>query len=248
MRKQDDTEKLLYESLSNEIPNFKRRNLSQSRLKQIYFIIENIEGFNKPFFGPHILINLIEFGHWLKQDRTYQMHGVQKDRKGMGNSSVITYLSIIISHLREKGIYVHKNKINKEFPFQDEKQAIDEDIVEAILDTELLNKKHKHVLDAIKMIILHGFRYSDLWVLRKNGCIFETDSDKIQYFKYYPPKNHKSINNRKGVMVPVHPRAKEIIEYWSNLNTESIWNASRAPKSFFDRKLSPHLRAVESSV
>ena len=245
MRKQDPNEICLYESLSNEIPNFKRRKLSRSRLKQILFVIENLEGFNKPFFGPHILTDLIEFGYWLKTDRTYG----SINRKGMGNSSVMTYLSIIIAHLKDHYfLSITKAKLSKEFPFSEEKPSLDEDIVEAILDTELLNTKYKHVLDAIKLVLLHGFRYSDLWVLRKKACIFET-VDKIQYFKYYPPKNHNSANNRdRGVMVPVHPRAIKIIQYWSDLKTESAWNASRVPKSFFDRKLSPHLKYVESSV
>ena len=86
VRKQDPNEIRLYVSLSNEIPNFKRRKLSQSRLKQILFVIENLEGFNKTFFGPHILTDLIEFGYWLKTDRTYG----SIIRKGMGNSSVMT--------------------------------------------------------------------------------------------------------------------------------------------------------------
>lgn len=250
MGKQNDQGLCLYESLSNEIPNFERRKLSQSRIKQIRFVAENLEGFNKPFTTKTLLTDLIDFGYWLKEDRTYKVNQLTLNRKGMGNSSVMTYLSIVLSHLREHYfLSIPKLKISREFPFTDEKPSLDESIVEAILDTELVNVKHKHVLDAIKLILLHGFRYSDLWVLRKGKCIFETDSHKISFFKYFPPKNHNSVANRdNGVMVPVHPRALPIIEYWSNRETQSLWNSSRAPKSFFDRKLSPHLKFVESAV
>ncbi len=245
MRKQDPSGMCLYESLSYEMPNFVRRKLSQSRLNHIHYVIENLQAFKKLFHTKTLLTDLIDFGHWLKEDRTY--NGIS--RKGMVNSSVMTYLSIVLSHLKDRYfLSIPKAKLSKEFPFNEEKPSLSEDIVEAILDTKLLDTKHQHVLDAIKLILLHGFRYSDLWVLRKKACIFETVPENIPYFKYYPPKNHNSSNNReKGVIVPVHPKAQEIIQYWSNLKTKSIWNASRAPKSFFDRKLSPHLKLVEST-
>jgi len=180
---------LLHESISSEIPNYLRVRLSKVRLNQIRFVIDNLKGFHLEIYARRTtLIDLIEFGHWLKTDRKYTIPDengdlIETTRKGMGNSSIMTYLTVIVSHLREIGIGIKKSKLSREFPFKTEKPSIPEDIVEAILETQLESKNHKHILDAIKLIILHGFRYSDLWVLRKGCCVFTTDKD-VKYFKY----------------------------------------------------------------
>lgn len=240
---------LLHESISSEIPNYLRVRLSRVRLNQIRFVIDNLKGFNHEIYVRRTtLIDLIEFGHWLKVDRQYTIPDeksgelIETTRKGMGNSSIMTYLTVILSHLREIGIGIRKSKLSREFPFKTEKPSIPEDIVEAILETE--SEEHKYVLDAIKLIILHGFRYSDLWVLRKGHCVFTTDKG-VKYFKYNPPKNHTSISNKDdGIKVALHPMAQKIIDYWADRKTKSFWNANRVPQAFFDKSIYPYFRLI----
>ncbi len=240
---------LLHESIASEIPNHLRVRLSHVRLNQIRFVIDNLKGFSEIYARRTTLADIIEFGHWLKTDRKYTLSDengdlIETTRKGMGNSSIMTYLTVILSHLTEIGVGIRKNKISREFPFKTEKPSIPEDIVEAILDTEIESENHKHILDAIKLILLHGFRYSDLWVLRKDKCIFTTDED-VKYFKYNPPKNHTSISNKDdGTKVALHPLAEKIIDYWADRKTKSIWNASRVPQAFFDKSIYPYFRLV----
>ena len=240
---------LLHESISSEIPNYLRIKLSPVRLNQIRFVVDNLKGFHEIYARRTTLTDLIEFGHWLKTDRQYTIPDetgelIETNRKGMGNSSIMTYMTVILSHLTEIGIGIRKNKISREFPFKTEKPSIPEDIVEAILETEIESKHHKHILDAIKLIILHGFRYSDLWVLRKGHCIFTTDKD-VKYFKYNPPKNHNSISNRDdGIKVALHPLAQKIIDYWADRKTKSFWNANRVPQAFFDKSIYPYFKLI----
>ncbi|KKM19686.1 hypothetical protein LCGC14_1653090 [marine sediment metagenome] len=230
----DKTDERLYLSLLNEIPSLHRRRVSLTKISQTAKLAESLAEFEKinkiEIFVKEVQLNdIIEFGYYIKE------------QKKLSNSSVVTYLTTVITHLRDKGTEILRRKVIKEFPYSQENiPTLTEDIVQAILDTQVQDK-YRPVLDAIKLILLHGFRYSDLWVLEKHQCIHQTDTG-IKYIKYFPPKNRNSIKNRNtGVTVSLHPIGEQIIKYWQDRRTLSVFNENRAPKNFKDKELYPHL-------
>jgi len=227
--------RLVY-NLLTELSTLKLRNASHTKLSQLQTIVNYLKKFEVKFdlelYTDTITTdNLIDFGFYIKKYRS------------LSNSSVIAYLNVLIIYLREKGNEIIRRKVIREFPVKEQEiPEIPEDIIRAILDTQIPSKD-RHVLDAIKLIILHGFRYSDLWVLQKDRCILEKKKG-VKYFKYYPPKNRYSKKNKNGVTVVIHPIGEQIIKFWSKLRTESYWNEERAPKGFKDKDQYPHLEYV----
>jgi integrase len=240
---------LLYVSILNSIPALKARGITPGRIAQFEYLAKLIEGYQREkdmMIDIHTVNNndLIAFGLWLKEPGEFTYTEKRTDQKAVrrpkSNSSVMFYLNSIQSHLRDNDIYhINIKKIRRSFPSKSRELCLDEDIVQAILDTEVT--KSRHYLDAVKLIILHGFRYSDLWMLRKMNCIKQTD-DGLQYFNYFPAKNYNSMNNReKGVTIPVHPAAKPILRYWENKDTASWLPIERTPKALLDKEYSPHI-------
>jgi integrase len=159
------------------------------------------------------------FGEWMK-------------RKPMNDHTVATYLRALRGFLKfintdEKLLEQISNKqINIKFAEKNDKEDVmlSEDLFNAVMSTQIIFDRHGRVddrlyrerifLDTIKLILGHGFRYSDLWAIRKQKHVLDSiniDGSQIHYFKYTSPKRLK-----KDIVVPFYPGTKEIIDFWAD--------------------------------
>lgn len=246
----NNTEKNLSDSLLFYVKQMSANGASKARIYEHTALARLIEGYQNGTGADFTIKTIskddfISFGYWLKNEGEYSYteDGEMKTsyRKEKSNSSVVKLLRLIQAHIRSRGIYhIQMGKVERSFPFKSTEISLDEDIVDAILKTDVA-KSHRHYLDAIKLIILHGFRYSDLWMLRKKTCI-KKSREGFYYFHYFPAKNYKSKNNKEnGVTVPVHPLAKPILDYWADKNTASWMDGNRAGYAMHDKEYAPHI-------
>jgi site-specific recombinase XerD len=194
-------------------------------------------------------MNFISFGNWIRENPSRKGAVKLKAYTVRGNLNKLNiFFKYLLREDKEREINTYSRKfLTNHWHGIVKKPILTEDMYQAIIHTEIevtendpRSLNERGYLDTLKLMLNHGFRYSDLFSLTRDDITTKIINGKaVDIFEFVQPKPKK---DKESVKIVFAPGTREIIDFWEKHDTTNYVTDSRVAKDLKYTELGKHLK------